>query len=186
MGDGDRSIQPAGDGFEDQVIDGLGCQSCGRDQRATQDQEQETQACAGLHVSSIVLNLRQHCKVGALPNDTGRVPSIPGGNNKEVLMTDILIPNESIEAGYEEYLVETTDGRLISSVIALETPPASPSGVRRASRTFLPRRSVAARRLLSLRRCPTTQRTTSACRSWLSYWHTSRACEAGTPPPWYP
>ena len=42
--------------------------------------------------------------------------------NKEVLMTDILMPNESIEAGYEEYLLETNDGQSVTGVIAAETP----------------------------------------------------------------
>ncbi|MDA1313826.1 MAG: c-type cytochrome [Acidobacteria bacterium] len=41
--------------------------------------------------------------------------------NKEVLMTDILMPNESIEAGYEEYLLETNDGNSVTGVIAAET-----------------------------------------------------------------
>ena len=42
--------------------------------------------------------------------------------NREVLMTDILMPNESIEAGYEEYLLETNDGRSVTGVMAAETP----------------------------------------------------------------
>ena len=42
--------------------------------------------------------------------------------NKETLMTDILMPNESIEAGYEEYLLETDDGQSVTGVIAAETP----------------------------------------------------------------
>jgi putative membrane-bound dehydrogenase-like protein len=42
--------------------------------------------------------------------------------NKEVLMTDILIPNRRVEAGYEEYLVETSDGRTITGVVGAETP----------------------------------------------------------------
>jgi putative membrane-bound dehydrogenase-like protein len=41
--------------------------------------------------------------------------------NKEVLMTDILDPNRSIEAGYAEYLVETADGRTITGLIGAET-----------------------------------------------------------------
>ena len=41
--------------------------------------------------------------------------------NREVLMTDILMPNESIEAGYEEYLLETNDGSSVTGVIAAET-----------------------------------------------------------------
>lgn len=42
--------------------------------------------------------------------------------NKEVLMTDILVPNRRVEAGYEEYLVETVDGRTITGVVGAETP----------------------------------------------------------------
>ncbi|MEX2299301.1 MAG: PVC-type heme-binding CxxCH protein [Bryobacterales bacterium] len=42
--------------------------------------------------------------------------------NKEVLMTDILDPNRRIEAGFEEYLVETADGRTVTGVVGAETP----------------------------------------------------------------
>ncbi len=41
---------------------------------------------------------------------------------KEVLLADILMPNQAIETGYEEYMVETNDGRLITGVVAKETP----------------------------------------------------------------
>jgi putative membrane-bound dehydrogenase-like protein len=41
---------------------------------------------------------------------------------KEALLADILLPNQAIETGYEEYLVETTDGRSLSGVLAKETP----------------------------------------------------------------
>ncbi len=41
---------------------------------------------------------------------------------KEQLLADILIPNQAIETGYEEYVVETVDGRSLSGVIAEETP----------------------------------------------------------------
>ena len=41
---------------------------------------------------------------------------------KEVFLADILMPNQSVETGFEEYLVETVDGRSISGVIAKETP----------------------------------------------------------------
>ena len=40
---------------------------------------------------------------------------------KEALLTDILIPNQQIEGGYEEYEVETTDGRTITGILAKET-----------------------------------------------------------------
>jgi putative heme-binding domain-containing protein len=41
---------------------------------------------------------------------------------KETLLADILMPNQNIEAGYEEYLVETTDGQQITGILAKETP----------------------------------------------------------------
>ena len=41
---------------------------------------------------------------------------------KEVLLADILMPNQAVETGYEEYLVETADGQSLSGVIAKQTP----------------------------------------------------------------
>ncbi len=39
---------------------------------------------------------------------------------QEVLLADILIPNQAVETGYEEYLMETVDGTSISGVMANE------------------------------------------------------------------
>ena len=74
--------------------------------------------------------------------------------NKEVLMTDILMPNESIEAGYEEYLVETTDGRQISGVIAAETPANITLRRAKGEQDVVPRESIAALRSLSVSPMP--------------------------------
>ena len=41
---------------------------------------------------------------------------------KEVLLADILMPNQAVETGYEEYLVDTVDGQSLSGVIAKQTP----------------------------------------------------------------
>ncbi|MGH9659764.1 MAG: PVC-type heme-binding CxxCH protein [Bryobacteraceae bacterium] len=41
---------------------------------------------------------------------------------RETLLADILMPNENIEGGYEEYLVETVEGRGITGLLAKETP----------------------------------------------------------------
>jgi putative heme-binding domain-containing protein len=38
--------------------------------------------------------------------------------SKDELLSNILDPNASIAAGYEEYLVQTADGRMITGVIA--------------------------------------------------------------------
>ena len=42
--------------------------------------------------------------------------------NGEHLLRDILLPNESIGSGFEEYLIETADGRSITGLIATQTP----------------------------------------------------------------
>lgn len=42
----------------------------------------------------------------------------------EVLLTGILLPNENTEAGYVDYLVDTTDGRAVSGVIVWEADSA--------------------------------------------------------------
>ncbi|MBI1355493.1 MAG: c-type cytochrome [Acidobacteria bacterium] len=41
---------------------------------------------------------------------------------KEVLLADILMPNSAVETGFEEYMVETKDGRMLTGVLAKETP----------------------------------------------------------------
>lgn len=61
-------------------------------------------------------------KVGGIGSDVGPDLLSVVIRNKETLMTDILMPNESIEAGYEEYLLETDDGQSVTGVIAAETP----------------------------------------------------------------
>ena len=42
----------------------------------------------------------------------------------EVLLTGILLPSENTEAGYEDYLADTTDGRAVSGVIVREADSA--------------------------------------------------------------
>ena len=56
-------------------------------------------------------------KIGATGFDVG--PDLKGVTTryKEALLTDILIPNQQIEGGYEEYEVETTDGRTLTGVL---------------------------------------------------------------------
>jgi putative heme-binding domain-containing protein len=41
---------------------------------------------------------------------------------KEVLLANILLPSENIEPGYEEYVVETKDGRTLTGILARDTP----------------------------------------------------------------
>lgn len=41
---------------------------------------------------------------------------------KEVLLANILLPSENVEPGYEEYVVETKDGRSLTGILARDTP----------------------------------------------------------------
>lgn len=41
---------------------------------------------------------------------------------KEVLLANILLPSEAVEPGYEEYVVETKDGRMLTGILAKDTP----------------------------------------------------------------
>lgn len=41
---------------------------------------------------------------------------------KETLLAGIIMPSEAIEPGYEEYVVETKDGRMFTGVLAKDTP----------------------------------------------------------------
>ena len=61
-------------------------------------------------------------KIGDVGHEVG--PDLLGLTTryKEQLLADILIPNQAVETGYEEYVVETVDGRSLSGVIAEETP----------------------------------------------------------------
>ena len=74
--------------------------------------------------------------------------------NRETLMTDILIPNESIEAGYEEYLLETKDGRSITGVMAAETPETVTLRRAKGEEDTIRRSNIASLRSLSVSPMP--------------------------------
>ncbi|MCY4584508.1 MAG: c-type cytochrome [Bryobacterales bacterium] len=74
--------------------------------------------------------------------------------NRERLMTDILIPNESIEAGYEEYLLETNDGRSITGVMAAETPETVTLRRAKGEEDTIRRSNIASLRSLSVSPMP--------------------------------
>lgn len=74
--------------------------------------------------------------------------------NRETLMTDILIPNESIEAGYEEYLLETNDGRSITGVMAAETPETVTLRRAKGEEDTIRRSNIASLRSLSVSPMP--------------------------------
>ena len=74
--------------------------------------------------------------------------------NKEHLLRDILLPNESIESGYEEYLVETADGRSISGLIATQTPTTLVLRRAKGEEDTVLRSSIAEMRSLSVSAMP--------------------------------
>lgn len=41
---------------------------------------------------------------------------------KEVLLANILLPSEAVEPGYEDYVIETKDGRMLTGILAKDTP----------------------------------------------------------------
>ena len=61
-------------------------------------------------------------KVGDLGHEVGPDLLSLTTRYKEVFLADILMPNQSVETGFEEYLVDTVDGRSLSGIIAKETP----------------------------------------------------------------
>ena len=64
-----------------------------------------------------------HChKIGNLGYEVGPDLLAVAHRPKKQLLRDILMPNEVLEAGYAEYLVETTDGRSVSGIMAEQTP----------------------------------------------------------------
>jgi putative heme-binding domain-containing protein len=61
-------------------------------------------------------------KVGDVGHELGPDLRSVTKRYKETLLADILMPNQNIESGYEEYLLDTTDGRQITGILAKETP----------------------------------------------------------------
>lgn len=65
---------------------------------------------------------RKNCadchQIGGIGTKLGPDLATVANQSKEDLLTNILDPNANIAPGYEEYMVQTTDGRLITGVIA--------------------------------------------------------------------
>lgn len=73
---------------------------------------------------------------------------------KETLLADVLMPNQAIEGGYEEYLLETTDGREITGILAKETPTTLTLRRKKGDEDTILRSSVKGLRSLSLSPMP--------------------------------
>jgi putative heme-binding domain-containing protein len=93
-------------------------------------------------------------RLGATGVDVG--PDLAGitGRDRQNLLTQILDPNASIVAGYEDYLIETADGRSITGIIVHRTDTAIT--VRRAAgdEDTILRAGILRLRALSLSRMP--------------------------------
>jgi putative heme-binding domain-containing protein len=74
--------------------------------------------------------------------------------NKEVLMTDILDPNRRIEAGFEEYLVETADGRTVTGVIGAESADSITLRRAKGEQDVVPRAQIRTLRSLTVSAMP--------------------------------
>lgn len=73
---------------------------------------------------------------------------------KETLLADILMPNQNIEGGYEEYLLETADGREVTGILAKETPTTLTLRRRKGDEDTILRSSVKSLRSLSVSPMP--------------------------------
>jgi putative heme-binding domain-containing protein len=93
-------------------------------------------------------------KVGDVGFDVGPDLRSVTRRYKETLLSDILMPNQNIEGGYEEYLVETTDGREVTGILAKETPTTLTLRRRKGEEDTILRTSVKGMRSLSVSPMP--------------------------------
>jgi putative membrane-bound dehydrogenase-like protein len=73
---------------------------------------------------------------------------------KEALLNDILIPSQNIEDGYEEYLIDTIDGRMITGVIANQTATSITLRRAKGEQDTVPRSAIASLRSLNVSPMP--------------------------------
>jgi putative heme-binding domain-containing protein len=93
-------------------------------------------------------------KVGEVGQELGPDLRSVTKRYKETLLADILMPNQTIEGGYEEYLVETADGREITGILAKETATTLTLRRRKGDEDTIMRSSVKSLRSLSLSPMP--------------------------------
>ena len=60
-------------------------------------------------------------RIGEIGFEVGPSLLAVANRTKRDLLRDILVPSENIETGYEEYLLDTTDGRSLFGVLAQQT-----------------------------------------------------------------
>lgn len=93
-------------------------------------------------------------KIGDTGSEVGPDLRTVTRHYKEALLADILMPNLNIESGYEEYLVETTDGQMITGILARETPTSMTLRRRKGEEDTILRSAVKNMRSLSVSPMP--------------------------------
>jgi putative membrane-bound dehydrogenase-like protein len=93
-------------------------------------------------------------KVGDVGQELGPDLRSVAKRYKETLLADILMPNQNIEGGYEEYLLQTTDGREITGILAKETSTTLTLRRRKGDEDIILRSNVKSLRSLSLSPMP--------------------------------
>ena len=76
------------------------------------------------------------------------------GQAKEELLANILDPNANIAPGYEEYLIQTGDGRLITGVIANQNATSVTLRRTKEEEDTVLRRAISEMRVLSVSAMP--------------------------------
>jgi putative heme-binding domain-containing protein len=110
--------------------------------RADRGRQVFERACAECH------------KVGDTGHELGPDLRSVSKRYRETLLADIIMPNQNIEGGYEEYLVETADGRDITGILAKETPTTLTLRRRRGDEDTILRSSIKELRSLSVSPMP--------------------------------
>jgi putative heme-binding domain-containing protein len=93
-------------------------------------------------------------KVGDVGQELGPDLRSVAKRYKETLLADILMPNQNIEGGYEEYLLQTNDGRDITGILAKETATTLTLRRRKGDEDVILRSNVKSLRSLSLSPMP--------------------------------
>jgi putative heme-binding domain-containing protein len=93
-------------------------------------------------------------KVGEVGQELGPDLRSVAKRYKETLLADILMPNQNIEGGYEEYLLQTNDGRDITGILAKETATTLTLRRRKGDEDVILRSNVKSLRSLSLSPMP--------------------------------
>lgn len=93
-------------------------------------------------------------KIGNTGSEVGPDLRTVTTHYKEALLADILMPNLNIESGYEEYLVETNDGQMITGILTKDTPASIVLRRRKGEEDTILRSAIKSMRSLSVSPMP--------------------------------